>query len=141
MPLWKIYHPVNAFTPEDKQVLAERITKLYSVLPTFYVGIVFQDIPKDSFFIGGKPTDKFVRIWVDHIARKLPTDEHKQRWVRACDDALAPFVRDRGYSWEFHIDETPFDLWSIQGMSPPVETSDRFSRWKRDDAPTPDPAA
>ncbi len=43
MPLWKIYHPVNAFTPPDKQVLAERITKLYSFIPPFYVGIIFEE--------------------------------------------------------------------------------------------------
>jgi len=31
MPLWKIYHPVDAFTAEDKQQLSERITALRKV--------------------------------------------------------------------------------------------------------------
>jgi hypothetical protein len=34
-------------------------------------------------------------------------------------EAIAPFVKDRGFDWEFHIDETPFDLWSVQGYRPP----------------------
>jgi len=25
MPLWKIYHPVGAYTPQDKQALVKRI--------------------------------------------------------------------------------------------------------------------
>lgn len=49
MPLWKIYHPVNAYTSADKQQLAERITNLYRSLPKFYVGVVFQEVPKDAF--------------------------------------------------------------------------------------------
>lgn len=137
MPLWKIYHPVDAYTPQDKQALAERITNLYPFLPKFYVGIVFQDVPKDSFFIGAKPVDNFVRIWVDHIAKKLDADS-REGWVRMCDKALAPFVKDRGYDWEFHIDETPFSLWSIQGMSPPLEASEQYKRWMQENKPTPD---
>lgn len=35
--------------------------------------------------------------------------------VRTLDELIAPFVKDRGYEWEISIDETPFDLWSLQG--------------------------
>jgi phenylpyruvate tautomerase PptA (4-oxalocrotonate tautomerase family) len=137
MPLWKLYHPVNAYTLEDKQQLAERITALYKGLPKFYVGIVFQEIPTDSFFIGAKPVDNFVRIWVDHIARTLPTPEAKARFIKVSDEAIAPFVKDRGYDWEFHIDETPFDLWSIQGLRPPSANSDAEKKWVLENRPTP----
>ena len=129
MPLWKIYHPENAFSAQDKQALSQAITALYSRLPKFYVGVVFQEVAKDSFFVGGEPTDKFVRIWVDHIARTLPTPEAKAWWINACDEALAPYIRDRGFDWEFHIDETPFDLWSIQGLRPPPANSQAEARW------------
>ena len=39
MPLWKIYHPVGAFTAEDKHAFAQTITDLYAKLPLpkFYV--------------------------------------------------------------------------------------------------------
>ena len=40
MPFWKIYHPVGAFTAEDKQALSQRITELYRALPKFYVIVV-----------------------------------------------------------------------------------------------------
>ena len=41
MPLWNVYHPVGAYSAQDKQVFAERITKLYTniPIPKFYVGI------------------------------------------------------------------------------------------------------
>ncbi|MBR7621053.1 tautomerase family protein [Phenylobacterium sp. 20VBR1] len=129
MPLWKIYHPENAFSVQDKHALSQAITALYSRLPKFYVGVVFQPVPADSFFVGGEPADNFVRIWVDHIARTLPTPEAKAWWIKACDDAMAPYIRDRGFDWEFHIDETPFDLWSIQGLRPPPANSDAEARW------------
>jgi len=137
MPLWNIYHTPNAFSTEDKQVLAVRISDLYKNIPRFYVGIVFQEVAADSFYIGGKPAAKFVRISIDHIARSLPTPQAKAWWIGQCDAALAPFVRDRGYDWEFHIDETPFDIWSIQGLKPPLPDSEAEKRWKSENKPTP----
>jgi phenylpyruvate tautomerase PptA (4-oxalocrotonate tautomerase family) len=129
MPLWKIYHPENAYSSVDKEGFATRIADLYPTLPRFYVGVVFQAIPKESFYIGGKPVGNFVRIWVDHIARKTPTPEARAAWVGKCDSAIAPYVRDRNFDWEFHIDETPFDLWSIQGLIPPPDKSEPFMKW------------
>jgi phenylpyruvate tautomerase PptA (4-oxalocrotonate tautomerase family) len=136
MPLWKIYHPVGAFNPQDKQELSERITALYSRLPKFYVGVVFQEVAPDSFYVGGKPVGKFIRIWIDHIARTLPTPELRKWWIGQCDAALAPFVRERGFDWEFHIDETPFELWSIQGIRPPAADSDDEKRWIAENRPS-----
>jgi phenylpyruvate tautomerase PptA (4-oxalocrotonate tautomerase family) len=116
MPLWKIYHPVGTFSAADKQAIAQRITSIYKALPKFYVGVVFQEIPKDSFFIGGEPADDFVRIWVDHIARTFGDEDIKVRFLNACSQLLAPFISDRGLRWEMHVDETPFSLWSIQAL-------------------------
>jgi phenylpyruvate tautomerase PptA (4-oxalocrotonate tautomerase family) len=142
MPLWKIYHPPGAFSAEDKQALAERVTGLYRILPKFYVGVVFQAVEPDSFYVGGEPRDDFVRIWVDHSARTLPDDDAvKARWIAMCDEAIAPYVRDRGLDWEFHIDETPFDLWSIQGIRPPFADSETEKRWRAENRPTREPAS
>jgi phenylpyruvate tautomerase PptA (4-oxalocrotonate tautomerase family) len=46
MPLWKIYHPVGAFTAEDKHAFAQIITDLYArlPLPKFYVNVIFQEV-------------------------------------------------------------------------------------------------
>ena len=138
MPLWKIYHPVGAFTPDDKRQLSERITALYSRrLPKFYVGVVFQEVAADSFYVGGLPAGNFVRIWIDHIARTLPDAAARTWWLGQCDEALAPFIRDRGFDWEYHIDETSFELWSIQGYRPPKPDTEDEKRWIRENRPSP----
>jgi phenylpyruvate tautomerase PptA (4-oxalocrotonate tautomerase family) len=136
MPLWKIYHPVGTFSAADKQAIAQRITSIYKALPKFYVGVVFQEIPKDSFFIGGEPADDFVRIWVDHIARTFGDEDIKVRFLNACSQLLAPFISDRGLRWEMHVDETPFSLWSIQDLRPPPPDSVAEKRWIADNRPT-----
>ena len=57
MPLWQIFHPVDAYSSEDKIKLAERITDLYArrLVPRFYVVTLFHPIPTDSYFVGGSP--------------------------------------------------------------------------------------
>ncbi len=137
MPLWKIYHPVGTFSVEDKQAIAKQITSIYKMLPQFYVGVVFQAISKDSFYVGGEPADNFIRIWVDHIARTIDEEDMKVRFLNACARLLAPFIADRGLRWEMHVDETPFSLWSIDGLRPPQPNSLAEQRWKADNRPTP----
>lgn len=137
MPLWKVYHPAKAFSPADKKALSERITALYSRLPKFYVGVVFQQVEPENFYVGGEPADNFVRIWVDHIARTLPTAETRTWWIGQVDEALAPYIRDKGLDWEFHIDETSFELWSIQGVRPPLAGTADEKRWIEENRPSP----
>jgi hypothetical protein len=31
MPLWKVYHPVGAYSAQDKKEFAEKVTAMYSV--------------------------------------------------------------------------------------------------------------
>ena len=141
MPLWTVYHPVGAYTAADKEAMATALTTLYPILPKFYVGAVFQEVANDSFFIGGKPVDNFVRIAVDHIARQFPNDEIRQRWLDMTTTALAPFIADRGYEWELHVDETPFNIWLIQGMRPPLPDSGMEKQWISENRPVPFDAA
>lgn len=141
MPFWKVYHPVGAFTADDKRALSERITELYRGLPKFYVIVAFQEIAPDSLYMGGKPADNFVRIWADHIARQFPPDakQLKAKWMAKVEAALAPYIKDRGRDWEIHIDETPFDLWRIQGMAPPPPNSEYEKLWIEENRPAPYP--
>ena len=46
MPLWKVYHPAHAFSAEDKQELAERITSVYAgiPIPKFYAVVIFEEL-------------------------------------------------------------------------------------------------
>ena len=134
MPLWNIYHPVGAYDLETKTKMAETIVGLYPMLPPFYVGVVFHETPKDNFFISGKPTEDFVRISVDHIARQFPDDAFAQNWLNHMAKSLTPFTEALGYRWEAHFDETPFKLWRIQGFQPPLPDSEAERKWKADDA-------
>jgi phenylpyruvate tautomerase PptA (4-oxalocrotonate tautomerase family) len=135
MPLWTIYHPVAAFEADHKQALAKAITKLYS-FPAFYVGVVFIEQDHDSFYRGGEPADNFVRIAVDHINLTWKTREEASRRIKQFDEALAPTMRDRGLVWEFHIDETPRNLWLIEGFPPPPSGSEAEKRWLRENRPS-----
>ncbi|WP_459574641.1 tautomerase family protein, partial [Cupriavidus sp. 8B] len=68
MPLWNIYHPVGAYTAEEKKEMANRIADIY-IIPRFYVGVLFHEQPKDSFYMGGEARGDFVRIRLDQFAR------------------------------------------------------------------------
>lgn len=76
MPMWKIYHPENAFSDEDKQQLAQNITQLYSsFLPKFYVNVFYHPIAASTCYIGGQQSNDFVWIAIDHIARSITSTE------------------------------------------------------------------
>jgi phenylpyruvate tautomerase PptA (4-oxalocrotonate tautomerase family) len=92
VPLWKVYHPVGAYTKEDKHAFSKRITDIYSQvpLPKFYVDVVFQEIPEDSFYVGGEPARNCVRIHMDHIARQLTSEAAKTKFLARVESAIAP---------------------------------------------------
>ena len=59
MPLWNIYCPAGTYAAEDKHAFAERVTELYAEfgLPRFFVSVVFEELPRDSYFIvASRPT-------------------------------------------------------------------------------------
>jgi hypothetical protein len=66
------------------------------------------------------------------MARTLPGPIIREWWVKAVDELIAPFVRDRGYDWEVTIDEVPADLWSLQGEIPPPFESHAEKRWVKE---------
>lgn len=136
MPLWKIYHPAGAFSTADKQAIAAGITQIYRALPDFYVGVVFEEVAQDSFYVGGEPVNDFVRIWVDHIARTFKDENLKTKFLQAVNRTLDPYIAAHGLRWEMHVDETPFSLWTIQGLRPPLPDSDAEQKWVEDNAPS-----
>src|SRR5262249_11694878 len=106
MPLWHLYCPAGAYSAEDKRAFADRITDLYAGygLPRFYVSVIFHELPKDDYFIGGQPTGDFVRVWIDQIARRVPP-ERRSHWLARVNETLDPYVKQRGFRWEVHIDD------------------------------------
>jgi len=133
MPLWQIYHPQGAYTAQDRQELSLKITKLYrrAGLPAFYVNVLFQEMAPGSFFVGGESDDEYVRIVIDHIARRMES-EMFPLFMDAVHKLIAPWVANRGYRFEIHGDETPFEFWTVQGLTPPPAGSDEEKRWARD---------
>jgi|GEM_PF-222439 len=139
MPFWTIYAPENTFTAEQKKAIASGVTHGYSQfagMPKFYVVVIFQEVPSESFYVGGKPVDNFVRIVIDHIARVTPV-EARPLVLHLIESQLAPHIKDRGLNWELHIDETPIDLWRVQGLPAPPFGSEAEKKWIADNKPTP----
>jgi len=136
MPLWTVYHPVDVWSDADKAALAEKITDLYAaVMPRFYVGIVFHAIPARNLYVGGVKNDRYVRFVLEHIARSFANIEQSHHFIDKINEVLAPFVSDRGYDWEIHVDETPFDYWSINGHYPPKFGTEDEKAWRAGNRP------
>jgi phenylpyruvate tautomerase PptA (4-oxalocrotonate tautomerase family) len=137
MPLWKVYAPVGAYTDDDKRAMSEAITEVYArvPLPKFYVVTVFEEVADGNCFVGGVKHSRFVRFRVDHIARPCP--------VRSCASggctrrtSYSNHGSDRGFEWEIAFDETPSDLWSVQGQLPPPFESIAEKRWVEENKPS-----
>lgn len=141
MPFWQIFAPEDAYSDEDKQALAESITSMYTDfvnLPKFYVVVNFHSQPANSVYVGGKPANNFVRILVDHIARRIENQPDLQALcMQIIESKIEPWVRDRGYDWEVHVDETPPGLWRTQGLVPPAAGSDGERLWAEENRAVP----
>jgi Putative oxalocrotonate tautomerase enzyme len=74
---------------------------------------------------------------IEHVAGRLERSEEQQHFLSIVNDVIPPFVRDKGFDWEFQIDETPIELWSVQGFVPPPAPSAALQRWARENRPTP----
>ncbi|GAA5168801.1 tautomerase family protein [Pseudonocardia eucalypti] len=140
MPLWEIFSPENAFTDEEKKQLAEAITQScvdFVDIPRFYVVVRFHEMPANTMYVGGEATTNFIRVVVDTIARQMETAEIRAACMASTEQMLAPFVKERGFDWEIHFDETPMDLWRVQGIIPPPAYSDMEKLWAKENRPIP----
>ena len=139
MPLWQVYHPVGAYSEEQKRGFAEDVTQFYARfgLPKFYVVTLFHEVPRASFLVGGVPSDDTVRVVIEHIARHAEDSGLRERMSEALGRLLAAHTGDRGLHCEFHIDETPRDQWMIDGLRPPPTGSKAEQLWAQDNRPVP----
>ena len=139
MPLWKIHHPVDAYTSEDKKQFSTAITSVYEAIPIprFYVVVLFEEVAPGNCYVGGDSHDRFVRLNIDQMARTLPGPIIREWWVHQLDAVIKPWVGDRGFDWEFTITEPPADLWSLQGFVPPPFESRGEKRWIAANAASP----
>lgn len=144
MPLWLIFYPNGTFEDDaSKEALAADIVKIYTSvgLPAFYVVTNFIKMPSGTMLVGGKKLNKdrpFIRLAIEHIAVTLPNeDESYKKVANAVDAAIKPHIADKGYDWEFHIDETERRLWKINGMFPPALGTEGQKIWSERNWPVP----
>lgn len=145
MPLWQIFHPHGTFEDNaSKQAFADDITKMYVNLglPAFYVVTQFHKMENNDVFVGGKTrnaTDKpFVRVVITHIALRIPDqDAAYLKTTSRLDDIMKPHLLDKGYDFEYHVDETERRLWKINSLIPPPFKSAEEQVWVEQDKASP----
>ncbi|KAF2164200.1 hypothetical protein M409DRAFT_25543 [Zasmidium cellare ATCC 36951] len=144
MPHWQIFHGPDAFQDDaHKQALARAITAHYArVMPAFYVVVNFIQVPHSSHFVGGEQASArgkpFARIAIAHIHINLPQDKNVYKSLTdKIDKLLKPHIDDKGYDWEYHIDETERLLWKINGQAPPEWKSEDEKVWMSKNYPVP----
>jgi phenylpyruvate tautomerase PptA (4-oxalocrotonate tautomerase family) len=139
MPLWNVYHPVGAYSEQEKRAFADRVTSLYAArgLPRFYVVTLFHEVDRGSFCIGGEPADDCVRVAIDHFARHYADAASKDSARKRIGAVIQTFAAGKGLRWEFHVDETPRELWMIDGLVPPPSGSDAEKMWAEENRPIP----
>jgi 4-oxalocrotonate tautomerase family enzyme len=139
MPLWNVYHPVGAYSEEEKREFADRVTSLYETrgLPRFYVVTLFHEVDRGSFYVGGEPVDDVVRVAIDNIAIHVEDLARRESVRNRIGSVIQPFATDKGLHWEFHVDETPRDLWMIDGLVPPPTGSGAEQLWAKENRAIP----
>ncbi|KAJ7708220.1 putative oxalocrotonate tautomerase enzyme-domain-containing protein [Mycena rosella] len=103
MPLHRFFTPKGMYSAEDKAAIAAAVTAVYKSLPPFYVVVLFIDLDPESFFVGGKSSNKFLRIAAEHYARNFSDDKAKRGFMDRYEHALEPFTKGRGIDWEVQI--------------------------------------
>ncbi|KAJ5888650.1 oxalocrotonate tautomerase [Penicillium taxi] len=145
MPLWQIYHPATAFKDAaSKQAFANDITNMYLKLglPAFYVVTQFHKMDIDNVFVGGKQNadidTPFIRVVINHIAIHVPdVDAMYLDTTSRLDGVMKPHITDKGYDFEYHVDETERRLWKINGLIPPPFKSAEEQIWVRENRAVP----
>lgn len=71
MPKWVFNHAAGVFSNEDKQAIAQAMTKIYTAvgLPAFYCHVQFFELPSSSIYAGGEPQTALTTLSIYHIAR------------------------------------------------------------------------
>ncbi|KAM0816959.1 putative Oxalocrotonate tautomerase [Seiridium cardinale] len=157
MPVWHILHSDDVFTDmRERASLVKDITALYTSggLPPFYVNIFFHKLAPGDFWTdsryqgdlgeafegdvaGVKKRERpFVHFEVDQIAVHFTDEAWARQWCEKLNKALKPYTADKGYDWEYHIDETPRSLWRINGLVAPPWKSAVERKWFEENKPT-----
>ncbi|KAF7378100.1 Tautomerase-3 domain-containing protein [Mycena sanguinolenta] len=132
MPLHRFFTPKGLYSAEDKAAISVAVTDVYSMLPKFYVVVLFIELDPDNFFVGGKSRHNFVRIAAEHYARNFSDDGHKRAFMDRYEKALEPFTKGRGIDWEVQVNDADRTLWNENGMAPPLPNTEEERIWKQE---------
>ncbi|UJR12911.1 hypothetical protein I4U23_017085 [Adineta vaga] len=112
--------------------LHQQIEQLYKQqfhkIIAFYVIVLFIPVESDLFFVGGKSTDKFIRIIVQHLAKQFPNDKRKKSFSAKYENAISSFIKDK---------EVSSDLWRENSLIPPIKYLEIENEWARINKPIP----
>jgi hypothetical protein len=141
MPLWVFTHSHDTFSPSEKSELAQLLTNLYVkvLIPAFFVNVQFIELGPTDIYVGGEGRSsfsKYTSISIYHPARGFDNDASKKRFLDKVDSILTPRFQEKGMDWEYFIQESPRDLWRINGVTPPAAGSEREKEWFRLNKPT-----
>ncbi|KAJ6531416.1 putative oxalocrotonate tautomerase [Mycena vulgaris] len=142
MPLHRLFVPKGLYTSEDKEAIGQAITKIYTgppvSLPAFYVVVIFIELEAGNLIVGGKVTERMLRIGVEHIARSFADNAAAKRgFMDRYEQALEPFTKGRGIDWEVQVADADRLLWNMNGMAPPEPNSEEEKIWKSENRAVP----
>ncbi|MFI5623059.1 tautomerase family protein [Nocardioides sp. NPDC051685] len=140
MPFWQVFTPEGAYTDDDKQALAQAITDAcisFAEIPAFFVNVYFHEMAANNTYLGGQQRDDFIHIATDIVARQLPTPEIRAACMSVINDTIRPFVQDRGFHVEIHLDQTPVELWRVEGITAPLDYPELFDQWIKENRAVP----
>ena len=102
MALHRIYYPKDSISESKQKEMASGITNLYSTanIPKFLITVVFIPIDKESFFVGGEVEHKMVQIMSLHYYAPLRKREWQNDFKERFEQAIEPFIREKGYQWQ-----------------------------------------
>jgi phenylpyruvate tautomerase PptA (4-oxalocrotonate tautomerase family) len=140
MPLLRFYLAPNLLSPAEKHELAKKITDFYrsrSPMPAFYIDVIYIEVPPDSIYIGGEESGDFIRLCIEHIYMNFPNEVRQLSYLDGLDKILTPTFQSKGLRWEYHINNTPRELWKVQGLVPPPFGSSAEQVWMKENRATP----
>lgn len=82
MPAYTVTAPAGQLSPIQKQKMAEEITRVHCDVtgaPTYFVQIIFNDVPEGNYFRGGRRLEGADNLYVHGRIRAGRNSETKER--------------------------------------------------------------
>ena len=108
MPTYNVYVRDNALNDEEKQKVAQAITKSHAKAtgaPEFYVQVIFNEIMDSNRYVGGHRFNR--HMWIRGDVRVGRTAEQRKQWMLA-------MIKDVSQSIDWDINAIWIDLCGIE---------------------------